>query len=332
MKKVNDIIGIDISKLTFDAYGYAASQHQQFDNTISGFRSFLKWVKANAKVPFAEMLIVMEHTGLYSYRLEQYLAAKNIDFTKRSPLDIRRSSGILRGKTDKADARTIARYGWQKREELKPQNPEHDYHLKLRNLMAHRELLVTQAAAHKASMTELQQQLGKEVQSFIVKSSEHIMATMEKSIKATEEQIKSLIASYEQLQQNYTLLVSVKGIGFVTAAYMILYTDNFKSFDDPRKFNSYCGIAPFEYGSGTSIKGKTKVSHLANKKMKSLLHQAAIIAAVHDPEIKAYFIRKKAEGKNKMSVYNAVRVKLVARMFAVIKRQAPFTIQYSYAA
>lgn len=330
MKKVRQIIGIDISKLTFDAHCHIGSRHCRFSNDQKGFKDFLQWIKTEGTRE--EVWIVMEHTGLYSYRLECFLDRHGVFFTKRSPLDIRRSSGIIRGKTDKADAKTIARYGWQKREELTPMHKEDDQHLKLRNLMAHRELLVTQAAAHKASLTELTHQLGKDMNAFIAISSQKVIDLLSEQIKQAEKQIKEIIGANEALKENLSLISSVKGIGFVTAVYMLLYTNNFQSFDDARKFNSYCGIAPFEYGSGTSIKGKTKISHLANKKMKSLLHQAAIIATVHDPQIRAYFERKRAEGKNKMSIYNAIRVKLVARMFAVVKRKSPFTINYTYAA
>lgn len=198
--------------------------------------------------------------------------------------------------------------------------------------MTHRELLVTQAAAHKASLTELAHQLGADMDEAIKQSAEYVVAVLEGQVKTIEKEISGLIAAHHELAHNYLLLCSVKGIGFVTAVYALLYTENFKRFDDARKFNSYCGIAPFAYGSGTSIHGRTKVSHLANKKMKSLMHQAAITAAIHDPELKAYFQRKKAEGKHKMSIYNAIRAKLVGRMFAVIKRQTPYTNEYAYAA
>lgn len=113
---------------------------------------------------------------------------------------------------------------------------------------------------------------------------------------------------------------------------MLLYTGNFTRFSNSGKFCSWCGIAPFPYQSGTSINGRTKVSPLANRKMKSLMHQAAIIAVQHDKELGDYFKRKTDKGKNKMSVYNAVRAKLVARIFSVVKRQQPFTDNYAYAA
>lgn len=83
---------------------------------------------------------------------------------------------------------------------------------------------------------------------------------------------------------------------------LIAVTNAFKSFKDWRKLACYFGIAPFKHQSGSSIKGKTKVSHIANKKMKSLLNMAALSAKKNDIKIKEFYERKVEEGKNKMSV------------------------------
>lgn len=97
----------------------------------------------------------MEATGLYSHQLEQFLHAKSVPFVKRAPLEIKNSSGLKRGKTDKADARAIATYGWEKWENLNPDVPAGDYHIQLRNLLAYRELMVTQCTAQKYSFQKL---------------------------------------------------------------------------------------------------------------------------------------------------------------------------------
>ena len=110
----------------------------------------------------------------------------------------------------------------------------------------------------------------------------------------------------------------------VNATMMILCTNNFEGITNARSFACYCGVAPFEYSSGTSIRGKTKVSHLANKKMKTDLTNAARSAVVHDPEMRIYYKRKRAEGKAYGTVMNAVKFKIITRAFAVIKRGTPF--------
>jgi transposase len=96
------------------------------------------------------------------------------------------------------------------------------------------------------------------------------------------------------------------------------------AFKNWRKFACYCGVAPFEYKSGSSIKGRTRVSHLANKKIKALLNMAALTAKKNDMEMRAYYDKKVKEGKNKMLVLNSIRCKIISRAFAVIQRNTPF--------
>jgi transposase len=149
---------------------------------------------------------------------------------------------------------------------------------------------------------------------------------LEIEIKATRVTIEELIGKDQELQINYDLVRSVLGIGFVTAIHFLIATENFSRFDNPRKFACYAGVAPFEHKSGSSIKGKTRISHLANKKIKSLLTMAAYSAIIHDPGLKAKYEQKLKEGKAKMSALNVIRFKLIERIFDVIKRQTPYVL------
>src|SRR5690606_32546247 len=112
--------------------------------------------------------------------------------------------------------------------------------------------------------------------------------------------------------------------GQVTAWYLIIITGEFQRITNPKSFACHSGVAPFEHSSGTSIKGRTKVSKLANMRMKTLLHLAALSAVRCNEELKHYYLRKVEEGKNKMSVLNAVRNKLITRAYACIKQQRRF--------
>lgn len=136
--------------------------------------------------------------------------------------------------------------------------------------------------------------------------------------------MEKIIISSVTFLTNYQLLTSIKGIGPINAIVLLCVTDNFHRFSDPRKFACYCGVAPFEHSSGTSIRGKTRTSPLANREVKVYLTKAAITAISWDPQIKAYYIRKTGEGKHKASVINVVREKIIVRCFAVIKRKTPF--------
>ena len=152
---------------------------------------------------------------------------------------------------------------------------------------------------------------------------EQFKSIKEKILKV-EEDMEQLIAVSTSLYTNYLLLRSIKGIGIINTIVLLCITDNFQRFDNPRKFACYCEVAPFEHTSGISIRGKTRTSSLANKEVKVYLTWAAITAISWDPQMKAYYKRKIAEGKHKASVINAVRAKIIARSFAVIRRQTPF--------
>jgi transposase len=155
---------------------------------------------------------------------------------------------------------------------------------------------------------------------------------LKEEIKKLEKVISTVIQENEQLKTSFNLLTSVKGIGFIVAVNLMVYTHNFTRFDNWRKFACYCGIAPFDCQSGTSVRGKTQVSSLANQQVKKLLHMAAISAVHFDTELREYYIRRQKDGKTKMAIINIVRNKLVARAFAVITRGTPFVDIKKYAA
>ncbi len=135
----------------------------------------------------------------------------------------------------------------------------------------------------------------------------------------------------EDMKENMELLQSINGIGPIIAATMVVTTENFCSFMDARKYACYCGVAPFEHQSGTSIRGKTRVNAMANKRIKSLISNGANSAILCDPELKLYYQRKRAEGKAYGTVLNAVKNKLIQRAFAVIKRRSPYLSIVKYA-
>ena len=142
----------------------------------------------------------------------------------------------------------------------------------------------------------------------------------------------AIIIDDQELKKNYRLITSIRGKGMQTAVVMIVYTENFIKFETWRKFASYAGIAPFPYQSGSSVKGRAKVSHLTNKKIKVILNMCAITAIQHNPELKIYYQKRVLKGKNKMSTVNIITNKIIARAFAVVKRGTPYVDILKYAA
>jgi len=155
---------------------------------------------------------------------------------------------------------------------------------------------------------------------------------LSKQIEVLEQEMMELIEADGQLREQFELIISIKGVGRQTALFVIAYTHGFTKFKNWRKFASYCGIAPFPNQSGTSLRGRTKVSNLANKTIKSLLDLCAKSGIQYNKEMKKYYHKRINEGKNKMSTINIVRNKLLARIFAVVNRKTPYVDTMKYAA
>jgi len=158
------------------------------------------------------------------------------------------------------------------------------------------------------------------------------ISELDTSITEIEQEIKQLIDEDETLKRQHELLTSIDGIGEKVAVKMIVETNAFRDFNNGRQFCCHAGVAPFRYDSGSSIRSRNKVSNQADKSIKSLLHMAALVVATRmkEGDLREYYTRKVAEGKNKMSVLNAVRAKLILRMFAVIKNNNFYEKNYAF--
>lgn len=330
MKKYASICGIDISKNSLDICMLNADnpkemQHQVISNDEKSIRSFLKTIEKE------DTLFCLEDTGVYSMPLCYQLEEQVFDYAIIPAIHIKRSKGLQRGKTDKADAKDIAHFALTHLHEMKLHHlPEEDLQ-ELKLLLAERDKLISAIKIFESSQESLQfikQKTGKATQKHNLQTT----AYLRKQLSALERLISDLIKKNETMNKQMTLLQSIPGIGPQTALLLISYTRCFTCFNNWRQLACYCGIAPFEYQSGKSIKGRTKVSHFAQKRLKSAIHLAAIASKKFDGEMKKYFERKVAEGKNKMLVINAVRCKLIARAFAVISRGTPFVNIQKFAA
>jgi len=320
--KLPVIVGVDISKSTLDIFVLPHRTFVQIPNTAAGFKQWLSELRGCHSEQ--NILIVMEHTGRYSHRLEEFLQTCGIKYCKIAALQIKRSLGITRGKSDKIDAERIAQYGWLRKEILQVEDMLQPKLLQLQSLLGYRAKLVRDRAGYISRLKELIATRSAKAGAFEAKSHERIIKHLSGEITRIEEQIRSLIQSDQALDKTNRLLQSIKGVGWIVAAYMICCTSNFKKFTNARKFNCYAGLAPFKHESGSSIRARSRVSHLANKDAKTLLNLAAFTALRHDPELKNYYRRRIEEGKRKMSCVNIIRAKIVSRMFAVIKRQTPY--------
>jgi transposase len=330
--ETKEIVGIDFSKETFDVFIETSRKHMVFRNGDYGFKQFVKWLHLSLGEDLRCVHIVMEHTGIYSFLFEKFLHQDNICFSKVSGLKIKKSAGLVRGKSDKIDAKMIARYGCEKRKELKLQKPSSEAVLQLKNLLSLRDKMVRDRAGYIARWNEQKQFLDLSMKDILIQAQQAVIRIFDKQIEKVEEEIETIIKSDEALHQNFKLLKSITGVGMVTATYLIAFTENFTAFETSRQFACYSGIAPFPYESGISVKAKTKVSVYGYKKLKTLLHLCALSAMKHNPEIKEYYERRTVQGKNKMSTLNIIRNKILSRMFAVVARKSEYKIEWLHVA
>ena len=202
--------------------------------------------------------------------------------------------------------------------------------VKLKKLLSRRNLLVRQKHGLVVSLKEQKRSLTPQMFEFLESHNQELLEVYTRQIKELEKQIQRTIDEDPEMKTNNALAQSVVGIGLINSAYIIAYTDNFSRFQVSRKFNSYSGIAPFVHGQTGIKRGKSKVSHMANKKIKSLLSNAVNAAVMYDLEIKEYYQRKLEEGKEKGVVINAIKNKLIHRVFAVVKRKTPYVKMMTY--
>ena len=328
--KFTEFIGIDVSKSTIDVFIYGKKQYRRFANLKSGLNQLIEWVKSQAECPVGNIMFAFEHTGLYSVPLSLYLDKGVYSFVVIPGLELKRSLGISRGKSDKTDARRIAEYAYEKKDKLKCHQMPSETILQLKRLASYRERLVKERTAFKCRIGEYKVFLNEDENSVLFDSHRKMIAGLNEQINIIEKQIKKIIKQDEKLNEMYDLIISIKGVGPQTALMMIVLTNGFISFESWRKFSSYSGIAPFPNESG-KYKGKTQTNSLANKRIKALLNQCATSAIQYNAEMRIYYQDRVNQGKNKMSTLNNVRNKLLSRIFAVVERGTPYVETYKYA-
>jgi transposase len=325
MKQYTSIFGVDISKKTIDVTlaTEADLTHRKFSNDLEGMGELMHWL-TELKLNFDLALFCMEATGLYCFPLTQFLAKNSIDIWIEHATQIKKASSLDRGKNDKVDSKRIAIYATKNLDRLRLWKPASQTLEKIRHLASLRERLVETRKRLLTPIQEFEEIGNLEMARLLTKTIKSSLAALEKDLKSVEVKIIAIVNEDENLKQLYKLITSVVGIGFVTAVNLLIHTNGFTVLKNARKLACYCGVAPFEYSSGTSIRGKTKVHFMANKKLKCNLHMASLSAVKLDPGLKAYYDRKVLEGKNKMSVLNAVKNKLLARVVAVVNKKEEY--------
>ncbi len=323
-KVLKNFIGIDISKPFYDAAILRADQpnqtiHQQFSQTLEGYTKMMVWLEQHNICLNEETLICMEYTGIYNSGLVNFLIKRKAQLWVEMPLRIKKSAGFERGSDDKTSAIKIAGYAFRYQDRMQLWRPVDSSIEKLKNLIAQRDRVVNSINQLVVPLKELSECGCTQDAKDLEKLQRSSITSLEKTKEAIEKLIVKTVQQDEEINKKTELVKSIKGIGQVTAVALLVYTKGFTAFENAKELACYCGVVPFNKTSGISVRFKPSVSPHANKKLKRLLHLCAMAAIKNDVEIKAYFERKVAEGKNKMCVINAVRNKLIHRVFAVVR-------------
>ena len=316
MNKYNETFGIDISKDVFDCYG-SKQGYLQFKNNEIGFKKFLEMLSKDS-------LVVMEATGYYHYRFAQFLYKKSIAVSVVNPLSVKRfiQMKLAKVKTDKSDSKAICDYGLTQEVPLyNALTYVQSECLQLFRLMDN--LLKTRTATkNKLHGEEVLGIPSKWVYRCLNRNKKHL----DKELRGIEQKLLSLV---KQEQQNQlTLLQSIPGIGMKTALFLIVVTDGFNKFETASQLCSYVGITPTIRESGSSVRGRARISKVGNRKLRNLLFLCSFTACVHNKGCREIYQRIINKGKSKKLALIAVSNKLLKQAFAIAKSGHPYDERY----
>lgn len=325
-------IGIDISKATLDWAvfdGKTIVLQSQSANSKIEIKSVLKLIKALPGFQLAESVCCMEHTGTYNAHALETLFQAGLPLWLENSLQIKKAGGLQRGKTDAIDAVRIAEYAFRFRDKMRPWQPPRPVLQKLAALSALRQRLIGVRRQLEQPLAEQKTFWKSSLHKQLSKTCQTALRAIHADLESVEKQMQVLIVEDNRLKELFDWVTSIPGIGNATATELLVATDEFNGINDAKKLACHAGVAPFEYRSGSSVRGRTSVSQHARKRLKSLFHLTAMSAIQVKGELWDYYQRKLAEGKNKMLVLNAVRNKLILRVCSVVQRQRKYDNNYT---
>lgn len=316
MNKYSETFGIDISKNVFDCYG-SIQGHLQFKNDEFGFKKFHKLLPKNC-------LVVMEATGYYHYRFAQFLYKKGVAVSVVNPLSIKRfiQMKLAKVKTDKSDAKSICNYGLT--QEVPLYTALTDVQSECLQLFR---LMDNQLKTRTATKNKIHGEKVLGIPSpYVYRSLKRTLKYLDKELKGIEQKLLSLVK--KDYQKQMTLLQSIPGIGYKTALFLIVVTDGFKKFETASQLCSYAGITPTIRESGSSVRGRARISKVGNRKLRNLLFLCSFSAYKHNKGCAAIFERITNKGKSRKLALIAVSNKLLKQSFAIVKSGIPYDATY----
>jgi len=317
MYKINHFVGVDISKDKFDVWDSDAG-HRSFSNDSKGFRQFARQLPSNG-------FCVMEATGSYYQQLAMYLYEHGVELAVVNPVTIKRfiQMKLEQNKTDKSDARMIALYG-QEQPGLSPWIPAPEYITQCKQLQRVIVIYLKQNTSLKNHIQSLESRGVKS--GVLIRSLKRQLKQVRQEIALLEAEMQSLIHQYDA--DLFVNLSSIPGIGKKTAAFLIILTNGFRDFDNYRQVSSFCGLSPTEHSSGTSIKGRSRISKRGNPYIRNQLFMCSFTASQCNPQCRSLYQRLVNKGKSKKLALIAVCNKLIKQAFSIAQSGIPYDPAY----
>jgi len=307
MNKDIKYFGLDISYLVFDVTD-SNGNYYQFKNNEFGFKKFTKLLNS-------ESHCVMEATGYYHYQLAYHLLESGIKLSVENPLAVKRfiQMKLSKIKTDKSDSKLICEYAEQ-------------VDLKLWQGSSKNEIECLQIARALSVYTKQSTMLKNKLhgEAVLGNPSNVVVRSLKRSLKQLQKEIKSLedtlLIFVKQTHQDLlTRLKSIPGIGPKTAIMLVVLTGGFDRFSSASELCSYAGLTPVIRQSGTSVKGRPRISKIGNQKLRNLLFMCSFNACKYNKACRDLYERIVAKGKSKKLALIAVCNKLLKQAFAIAK-------------
>lgn len=307
----------------------AVIEEQEVPNTERAVKGlFRRWGKAHG-VGKERCLVCLEPTGHYTIATLNALVDLAMPTWLAHPRDIQKSIGLQRGKSDKVDALRIAEYARRFKDKARLFSADNLKLGTVKQLFTRRRQLVEERKRYAVQVKDLNPCLELALRKEFDRFDKRQIAVLDKAIAKLESRIEEELRKHPEVWRKYGLLRSVPGVGLVLAAYLLATTDGFLRFPTARSLACQAGVVPYDHSSGTSVKGKPRISRQADLELKTLLHMSTLGIIQRPGELRSYYLRKVAEGKSKMCVINALRNKLIHRIYAVLGRGEPYRLDYT---
>ncbi len=322
-------VGVDIAAATFTAVwrevDAAPSRALTLDQSPQGFTTLDARLQATGHAA-SDTLIVMEATGSYWVALATTLAQRGFAVTVINPDQAHNFAKALlhRAKTDAIDARTLAKLAATL--QPAPWTPPPAIYTEVQQRLAEREAVIALRQQVRNQRHALQQ-LPVVVEAVRMRM-EALLATFDAQITAIEREIAQVLQQDATWAASATLLLSITGIGLLTAAWLLVATLNFTTCADAEAAAGYAGLTPQAKRSGTSVRGRERIGHSGHKRLRTALYMATLSAARCNPLIKAFYDRLRAAGKPPKVARCAAARKLLQLAWAVVRDQRAFDPQY----